>query len=153
VRWGSSILNAALWFRRSALQFTTCPALEVDYCCICLLGVQHWEFISLPHPLSLGQAVLHPPSLLSVFQFCGAVWFWMLLSGSRDQLCGPLPSPLLGVAYCQPTLSIHCFSCVCLLMLGTELTTCSSPFLWFVCCQLTVCYSVLLRGSVWIGEF
>jgi hypothetical protein len=52
---GSSSLNAALRFRRSAMQSTTCPALEVAFCCACLLGFLHWGVLSLPHPLSLGQ--------------------------------------------------------------------------------------------------
>jgi hypothetical protein len=30
-----------------------------------------------------------------VFQFCGAFWFWMLLSGLGDEFCDPLPA-LLG---------------------------------------------------------
>jgi hypothetical protein len=30
--------------------------------------------------------------LLFVFQFCGAVWFWVLLTGSLDELCGLLPA-------------------------------------------------------------
>jgi hypothetical protein len=53
-------------------------------------------------------------SLLFVFQFCRAVWFWMLLSGSGDDLCDPIPT--LGVAYHLPALSLHCLSYVCLLI-------------------------------------
>jgi hypothetical protein len=55
-------------------------------------------------------------SLLFVFQFCRAVQFWMLLTGSGDEFCDPLPSLLRGVAYCPPALSLHCLSCVCLLI-------------------------------------
>jgi hypothetical protein len=40
-----------------------------------------------PPPLS----VLHYSSLF-VFQFCGTVQFWVLLSGSGYQLCDPLPA-------------------------------------------------------------
>jgi hypothetical protein len=36
--WGSSSLNAVLWFRRSSLGSATCHALEVAYCC-----VFYWE--------------------------------------------------------------------------------------------------------------
>jgi hypothetical protein len=41
-------------------------------------------------------------SLLFVFQFCKAVWFWRLLSGSGDDLCDLLPSLLWGVAIAYP---------------------------------------------------
>jgi hypothetical protein len=47
--------------------------------------------------------------LLFVFQFCGAVHFWMLLSGSGDELCDPLPALLWGVAYGPPALSLPAF--------------------------------------------
>jgi hypothetical protein len=33
-------------------------------------------------------------NLLFIFQFCRAVWFWMLLSGSEDDVCDLLPSLL-----------------------------------------------------------
>jgi hypothetical protein len=65
----------------------------------------------LPHPLTVFYY-----SLLFVFLFCGTVRFWMLSYGSGDQLCDPLTSLLPGVAYCLPTLSLHCLSCVCLLV-------------------------------------
>jgi hypothetical protein len=68
--------NVALWFRRAALQFTTCPALEMAHCCVCSLRAQHLEFSSLPHPLSLGQVqhVTHPP-LLSMFDYSLLLFF------------------------------------------------------------------------------
>jgi hypothetical protein len=53
--------------------------------------------------------------LLFVFQFCGAVQFWMLLSGSGDQLCHPLTALLWAVAFHPPALSFCCLSCVYLL--------------------------------------
>jgi hypothetical protein len=63
-----------------------------------------------PPPFSGAGSVFHllPPlsmfdfSLQFVFQFCSIVWFRMLLSGSGDQLCDPLPSLLQGVAYRPP---------------------------------------------------
>jgi hypothetical protein len=42
---------------------------------------------------------------LFVFQFCEADPVLLLLSGSGDQLCGPLPALLWGVAYYLPSLS------------------------------------------------
>jgi hypothetical protein len=56
VMWDSSVLNAAFWFRRSALPSTTCPALgggllpslALSLSCVYLLRVQGWEFSSLP---------------------------------------------------------------------------------------------------------
>jgi hypothetical protein len=80
---GQFSFECGLWFRRSALPSTTCPALEVACCCVCLLGFPCWVFISLPRPLSLGQVVFQLPPLLSVFyysllfvfQFCGQFSF------------------------------------------------------------------------------
>jgi hypothetical protein len=43
---------------------------------------------------------------LFVFQFCRAVWLWVLLTGSGDELCDLLPALLWGVAYRQPTLHL-----------------------------------------------
>jgi hypothetical protein len=37
--------------------------------------------------------------LLIIFQFCSVVWLWMLLTGSGDELCGPLPALFQAVAY------------------------------------------------------
>jgi hypothetical protein len=47
--------------------------------------------------------------LLFVFQFCWAVKFWMLLTGSGDELCDTLSALLWGVAYCSPTLAFPVF--------------------------------------------
>jgi hypothetical protein len=65
------------------------PCFEGGLCCVCFLGVQLWEFISLPCPLSLGHIVFDLSPALSLFnyslrfgfQFCLAVLFWKLLSG------------------------------------------------------------------------
>jgi hypothetical protein len=52
-------------------------------------------------------------SSLFVFQFCGAAQFWMLLSGSGDQLCrDSLPALLWGVAYCPPLSLLEPFLCL-----------------------------------------
>jgi hypothetical protein len=87
---------------------------------ISVLGVY---FFALP-PFSGALSAFHPPPPLSmfyysslfVFQFCKSVCFYMLLSIAGDDLCDPLSSLLLGVAYCPPALSLHCLSCVCLLI-------------------------------------
>jgi hypothetical protein len=72
----------------------------------------------LPCPLSLGQVQysISPlplymcyEGLLFVFQLCGAVRFWMLLTGSGDELCDPLPALLWGVACRPPTLHLPVF--------------------------------------------
>jgi hypothetical protein len=104
------------------MQSTICH--DLAYPCVCLLGDQHWEFISLPHPLSLGKIVFCPSPLLSVlyyiplfvFQICRAVRFCMLSSGSGDHLCDPLHALIRGVAYLLPAVSLRCLSCVCLLI-------------------------------------
>jgi hypothetical protein len=82
-------------------------------------------------PFLLVGSVYHPPlplcvfdySLLFVFQFCRTVWCWMLLSGSGDHLCDPLPSLLWAMACHPPALSLCCLSCVYLLRV------CSLPLL------------------------
>jgi hypothetical protein len=62
-------------------------------------------------------SVLPAPSAIHfVFQFCGAVHFWMLLSDLGDKLCDPLPAFLWGGAHHSPTLSLHCLSCVYFLL-------------------------------------
>jgi hypothetical protein len=48
-------------------------------------------------------------SLLFVFQFCEPVQFWMLLTGSGDDLCDPLPALLSRVAYHTSALSFPAF--------------------------------------------
>jgi hypothetical protein len=60
-----------------------------------------------PSPFSGVGSVFHQPPLLSVcydgllfvFQFCRAIWLWVLLTGSGDEFCDPLPALLWGVAY------------------------------------------------------
>jgi hypothetical protein len=168
VRCCSLSLNAALRFRRSALWFTSCPALEVDFCCAYLLGFPRWGLISLPHPLSLGQAQCSVSPLccqcyessLLVVLFCEAVWLWVLLTGSGDDLCDLLPALLHGLA---PLPS--CLFSFCLLIVCTEINSLLLPLSlvyfqhsWFLCCcarlQFTVCYSVFLgRGQSTQGLF
>jgi hypothetical protein len=78
----------------------------------------YWELVSLPHPLSLGQgqwSFSRPllseccDGLLFVFQFCGAIWLWILLTSSGDELCGSLAALLQAVAYHLPTLGLSAF--------------------------------------------
>jgi hypothetical protein len=79
-------------------------------------------FFALLHFCQAGCIPPAPPAVCVVLQFTvcfsvfGAIWFWMLLSGSGDELCDPIPFLLQGMAYCLPTLSLHCLSCVCLLI-------------------------------------
>jgi hypothetical protein len=47
--------------------------------------------------------------LLTIFQFCSVVWLWMLLTGSGDDLCGPLPALFLAAAYHWPAVSPSAF--------------------------------------------
>jgi hypothetical protein len=64
-------------------------------------------FFALPLPLGQGQGSVTTPllsvcydGLLFIFQFCRAVWLWVLLTGSEDELCDLLPALFWGVAYC-----------------------------------------------------
>jgi hypothetical protein len=65
----------------------------------------YWGLVSLPLPLSLGQGQcsLWPPwcyyGSWFIFQFCGAVWLWLWLTGSGDELSDPLPAVPQGVTY------------------------------------------------------
>jgi hypothetical protein len=80
---------------------------------ISVLGV-YFSDLSL---FSVAVSVFHQPPLLSVcydgllfiFQFCGAVWLWVLLTSSRNELCDPLPALLWGVAYRLPALCLPVF--------------------------------------------
>jgi hypothetical protein len=51
----------------------------------------------------------------------------MLFSGSGGKLCNPLPALFHGVAYRPSTLSLHCFSSVCLLIVCTEISSLPLP--------------------------
>jgi hypothetical protein len=76
-----------------------------------------------PTPFLCGRFRFHLPSLLCMFnysslfgfQFCRAIWFWMLLSDPGDQSVIHYLPCFWGVAYCSPELSLHCLSCVYLL--------------------------------------
>jgi hypothetical protein len=108
-----------------------------------LLGVYFFA----PPSFSGAGSVFHPPHLLSmldysllfIFQFCRGVQFWMLFPGSGVQLCNLLPALLWGVAYQPPSLSLHCLSCVYLLI-----APCSSSFLQ---CSFSVPLPLLLSVS------
>jgi hypothetical protein len=92
---------------------------EVAFCCACLLGFPGWRLIFLPCPLSLGQgqcSFIPLPSVVSVlwwftvvFQFCGTVWLWVLLTGSEYELCDLLPALLRGAAFCSHTFGFPAF--------------------------------------------
>jgi hypothetical protein len=75
----------------------------------------YWDFCA--GGLFFCPSVFHQSPLLSVcydvslfvFQFFGAVWFWVLLTVSGDEFCNPLPALIQGVAYCQPALGLPAF--------------------------------------------
>jgi hypothetical protein len=47
--------------------------------------------------------------LLFVFQFCRAIWLWVLLTGSGDEFFGPLPALFQAVAYHLSTVTSPAF--------------------------------------------
>jgi hypothetical protein len=82
--------------------------------------------VGLPDHAGWSKLLIHPADSCVILQLQlfgqllpqqgGAVQFWVLLSGSGDQFCGPLPFLLWGVAYHLLALSLHCLYCVCLLI-------------------------------------
>jgi hypothetical protein len=98
-------------------------------------------------------------SLLFVFQFCGKVQFWVLLSESGDHLCDLFPALLwsgLSPACCQSLLPFLCLFTDSLVL---SLAPCPSPFFWcsfsvpptlstlYVWLKFIVCHSVLFGGT------
>jgi hypothetical protein len=137
-----------------------------------------------PPPFSGVGSVFHQPSPLSmcysgslfVFQFCGTVWFRMLLSGLGDDSCDLLTCPTSGNGLLPSCSWPSCLSYVCLLILQCWDQLLAPPFSLVhfqhflpLCCwarlQFTVCYSGLLGGvslsrccdvlcsQWWLGEF
>jgi hypothetical protein len=80
-------------------------------------GISTLGVYSLPGPFLWGRyTVLSAPSSFSVLQqfalyflFCGAVWLWVLLTASGDELCDLLPALLWGVTYHLPALCLPGF--------------------------------------------
>jgi hypothetical protein len=127
----------------------------------------YWGLVSLPCPFSLGQvsdssaALLLSPccdGLLFVFQFCRAVWLWVLLTGSGDKLCGPLPALLQAVAYHLPAVGLPAFPAICLLKVQVEISSlpippslvlfqCSCPF----CCVLVFSLLFIVQFFFFFG--
>jgi hypothetical protein len=46
---------------------------------------------------------------LFAFEFCSAIKFWVLLTGSGDDFCDPLSALFWGVAYHLPALCLLAF--------------------------------------------
>jgi hypothetical protein len=114
VRWGSYVLGTASG-SGDQLCNPTCPALEVAFHCVCLLGFPHWRVISLLCPVSLGQvqcsvSPLHCPCVMTLyclfFSFVGQFGFGCRLLA--QELCDPLPALLWGVA----VFSLPAFLCL-----------------------------------------
>jgi hypothetical protein len=153
---GSLSLHAILRFTRSALQSTSCPALEIAFCYACLLGA------SLPSPLSLGQgqwSVGWPPavSVLWWFPVCSSTLQNHLTLDAvhwprRWALCSaacPTSGTSLSPFCCQPS----CFSTICLLIVRMKISSfpCPpSPVQHFhpLCCVLV--FSLFIVQFVWV---
>jgi hypothetical protein len=65
--------------------------------------------------------------LLFVFQFCRAVWLWVLLIGSEDEHCGSLPAQLQAATYHSPTVGFPDFPVICLLIACVEISCLPLP--------------------------
>jgi hypothetical protein len=100
----------------------------------------------------------------------------MLLTGSGDELCGPLSALFQAAAYYQPTVDLSAFSAICLLKVPMEISSlllppslvCLEhpapllcvPFQFLVYCSVFICvwgisfprcYARLSQG--WLGEY
>jgi hypothetical protein len=99
--------------------------------------LDYWGLVSLPRPLSLGQGQWSISGLMDaccdglliIFQFCSVVWLWMLLTGSGDELCGPLPALFQAVAYHPPTISPSAFLAIVYWKFSWKSSPCPSPLL------------------------
>jgi hypothetical protein len=104
--------------------------------------------------------------LLIVFQFCNIVWLWILLSGSGNELCGPLSALFQAVAYHLPTVSPSAFPAFVYWKFQWRSASCSFPLLQcayktlppllHVPFQFIVYYSVLFfqgGGSICPGGY
>jgi hypothetical protein len=129
-----------LRFGRSALWPTSRPALELSFHCVCLFG---GLFFCLA-PFLWGKVRdLSAGSLLSVcydgwliiFRFCNVIWFWMLLTGSADELCGLLPALFQAAAYHPLTVSPSVFPVFVYWKFAWRSAPCPSPLLQ--CAQST----------------
>jgi hypothetical protein len=101
-------------------------------------GVDYWGLVSLHHPLSLGQGqwfVRWPPAISVMrwfgdyFKFCSVVSLWMLLTGSGDKVCGPLPALFQAVAYHLPAVSPSVFPAFVYWKFTWRSASCLSPLI------------------------
>jgi hypothetical protein len=88
----------------------------------------------------------------TVFQFCGAFWLWVLLTGSGDMLCDLRPALLWGVAYRPPALGFPAISAFAYWKFALRLAPCSSPFLWCTFSIPTPSAVVLDYSSLFVIE-
>jgi hypothetical protein len=77
--------------------------------------------------LSAGPLLSACDGFLFVFQFCRAIWLWVLLTGSGEELCGPLPALPQAVAYHPPTVGLPAFPTICLLIVHREISSLLLP--------------------------
>jgi hypothetical protein len=97
-----------------------------------------------------------------VFQFCRVVRFWVLLTGSRNDSCDPLPALLWRVAYHQPAIDLPAFPVFVYWKFALRLAPFPSlsPVHFQQSCPLCCCSRLqfLRRGFAWsmvgvLGEF
>jgi hypothetical protein len=131
VRCDSLSLYVVLRFRRSLLYPTSCPALEVVIHCSCLLVAC---FFALP-PFSGARSVIchkapccqHVVMIHCLFFNFVEPFDWVLLKGSGDEFCGPLPALFQVEAYRLPTVSLPSFPAICLLKVCMEISSLPLP--------------------------
>jgi hypothetical protein len=159
---GSLSLYVILRLQRSEISSVahqpSCFALKLAFAVLVYYGL-----VSLPCPLSLwqGQWSISGPLAFSElwwfavwFSVLRAVWLWVLLSGSGDELCGPLSALLHTWAYHPPAVGLPAFPAICLLIICVEITFLPLPpsLVCFqsscpLCCVLV--FSLLFIVQIW----
>jgi hypothetical protein len=121
----------------------------------------YWGFVSLSYPLSLGQdqrSVSQLPAVnvlywFVVFQFCNILYLWMLLTGSGDELCGPLSALFQAAAYHPPTVSPSAFPVFVYWKFPWSSAPCFSPLLWYAQSTLLPLLQVPFQLVIYYSDF
>jgi hypothetical protein len=96
----------------------------------------------------------HDVMVCCLFSILQNIWLWVLLTGSGDGLCGPLPALLQAVAYHPPTVHVPAFPAICLLIVHLEISFLFFPpsLVRFQCTYRHPFHCVLVFSSLFIVQ-